>query len=203
MTASGGKFVNDRTISPFMLGSIHGGIDAVTPVRLTFVHAQDTCAEGCCYRRVTAVDITLNTDANFFSHRTQGSRIGIGNQQSKFLTSKTEESLIFARYASDHPSNLNQHVVTRFMTESIVYILEMVEIENDESERFTVFGSALHRSLDFRMHSSSILRSGQRIDGCKIFKFLPLEIGAPREDERKQAYHNAGSDKCGLLCQLR
>src|SRR6185503_10615365 len=105
----------------------------------------------------------LDEGADFLGDRERVSEPRAGQEQHEFLAACTEERVEPAQPLPDQRHELLQDAVTLRMTESVVDVLETVDVEQQERRSLAGSTPPLDRRRQGEMHLPPVERAGQRI----------------------------------------
>src|SRR5688500_16953267 len=102
------------------------------------------------------------------------------DQRNKLVTSIPRQKIVLAKLSGDEVGYLTQHLVTRFMTMGVIYLLKLIEIEHHHLEGTICTTRA--RSFFFKpqRETTRVRQTGERICSCVRLGFRALRGVAKR-----------------------
>jgi hypothetical protein len=105
-----------------------------------------------------------------------GALAGAGQDQSEFLSADPPERVALAHDGPCRGAEALQHPIAGRMTEPVVDGLEVIEVEEDQRQRFAALLAVGQRRLGSVHEGAAIGHAGQHVDACRpsIFDFDAL-----------------------------
>jgi len=172
-----------NSIAALFFGAVQSVIRHVDQALGVFTLFRKSC-DSCRYsHRAQTLSSKLQCEmldrlADFFDARAGAIRVGFRKHQREFFTAKTAGEVSGAHAGLKHRGNFPEEEISRLMSEGVVEMLEMIDVQHRQGNTAFGPGGAVHFSVELLFQIAAIEQSGQRIlDGLVTEDLAQLEVG--------------------------